>query len=466
MEKFLDPLLELQPPVIYLLLALFCWSEAAFFLGFVTPGELAVVTGGILASKQVLELDILLLVVTAATMLGNATGFLIGHRYGERLLKRPLIKRYLGTSLVKAQEFMRLRGEWAIVLGRVSTPTRVITPFLAGSSGMAYRRFLLFDFFATVLWAACFLGLGYVLGESWGLIREISGRAAVLVLGLFLAALMIRWMVKRAIRHQRRFRAAFRLLLRATGTRGLARALAPGFYWLCERLDPRIARGLSLSICFIALIAAVAGVGLVLNQTQSMWGLARLDYPVLDWMNSTRTEHGVTVARTTLWFFQWPGVLALALPLVALVIYLASVLAALRVAVGVVGAAGGALLLDSQVLTGHVAHAEFPSSSVAAAAALAVHAVALTLRLRDWAGAAGCAGFALFGVLTISLANIVAGWSSLTGIALGIAIGMSWATMLELPWTVNQTDDGTDPGEDEPEFAEQTMTANQSAGSP
>jgi len=48
MEKFLDPLLELQPPVIYLLLALFCWSEAAFFLGFVTPGELAVVTGGIL----------------------------------------------------------------------------------------------------------------------------------------------------------------------------------------------------------------------------------------------------------------------------------------------------------------------------------------------------------------------------------------------------------------------------------
>jgi len=454
MEKLLDPLLELQPLTIYLLIAVFCWAEAAFFLGFVTPGELAVVTGGILASKQIVELEILLLVVTAATMLGNATGFLIGQRYGNRLLDRPLIKRYLGASLSKAQEFMRQRGEWAIVLGRVSTPTRVITPFLAGSSGMTYRRFLLFDFFATLLWAVCFLGLGYVLGESWDLIREISGRAAVLVLGLFIAGLMIRWMVKRAIRHQRRFRAAFRLALRATGTRGLARALAPGFHWLGERLDPRIARGLSLSICFVALILAIAGIGLVLNQTESVWGLARFDYVVLDWMNSTRTEQGVSVARTILWFFQWPGVLTLVLPIVMLVTYLANALAALRIVCGVVGAAGGALLLDSQVLTGHVAHAEFPSSSVAAAAALAVHAVALTLRLRDWSGAAACAGFALFGVLTISLANIVAGWSAPTGISLGIAIGMSWATMLELPWSVKQTDGESDPGQEPSDVTE------------
>jgi undecaprenyl-diphosphatase len=439
MDKLIDPLLEMQPLTIYLLIGAFCWTEAAFFLGFITPGELAVVTGGILSSRQVVRYDVLLIVVTSATLLGNATGFLIGQRYGNRALAWPPVQRYLGIAIGKAREFMRLRGEWAIILGRVSTPTRVMTPFLGGMVGMSYRRFVVFDVFASLLWAVCFLSLGYLLGESWTLIREISGAAAILVLGLFIAALAIRWSAVRIIRHQLRFRAAIRLTLRATGTRGLARALRPGFQWFSRRFDPRVARGLSLSICFLVLIAAVACIGLVISQTQSLWGLARFDYPVLDWMVATRTDQAVEVARNALWFFQWPGILALALPIAVVTVWLAGSLAALRIGAGVIGAVAGATLLDRFVLEGHVANAEFPSISVAAAAALAVHAVALTMRLRDWSGAVACAGFALFGVLTIALAVLVAGWSAPSGIALGIGIGLSWAVLLELPWSVSQT---------------------------
>ena len=456
MDKLIDPLLEMQPLTIYLLIGVFCWTEAAFFLGFITPGELAVVTGGILSSKHVVRFDILLLVVTTATLLGNATGFVIGRRYGNRALEWPPVERYLGIAIGKAREFMRLRGEWAIILGRVSTPTRVITPFLAGMSGMSYQRFLVFDVFASLLWATCFLSLGYLLGESWTLIREISGAAALLVLGLVVAGLMIRWIVVRIIRHQLRFRAAIRLSLRATGTRGVARALAPGFHWISRRFNPRIARGLSLSICFVVLITAAGCIGLVLNQTESIWGLARFDFLVLEWMSATRTEQAVEIARTTLRFFEWPGVLLLALPIAGLVVWLAGSVAALRTAVGVVGAAGAATLLDRFFLESYIAKAEFPCISVAAATALAVHAVALTLRLRDWSRAVACAGFALFGVLTIALAALVAGWSAPTGIALGVGIGLCWGALLELPWAALQTDDpdsgkdsGTGPGHSE-----------------
>jgi len=440
MDKFLDSLLELSPLTIYVLIAVFCWTEAALFLGFVTPGELAVVTGGILASKQIVQLDILLLVVTGATLAGNATGFFIGVRFGPRILELALVRRFLSLPIQKAQDFMQSRGEWAIVFGRVSTPTRVITPFLAGMSGMTYRRFVVFDVFASLLWAACFLTLGYLLGESWSLIRDLSGAAAILVLGLFITALFIRWLALLIIRHRLRFRAALRLSLRATGTRGLARMLSPLFYWLSRRLDPRVAQGLSLSICFVMLIGAIAAVGTLLSQTQSVWGLARFDYPVLEWMSATRTDQAVDIARDLLWFFQWPGILFLALPVMVLVIRLASGMAALRIVVGIVGAAGGASLLDHFVLEGHVANAEFPANSAATSAAIAVHAVALTLRIKSWSNAVACAGFAVFGIVAIAVAAVTAGWAAPSGIALGIGIGVGWASLLELPWAVRQTD--------------------------
>jgi undecaprenyl-diphosphatase len=453
MEKLFDPLLELQPMTIYVLIAVFCWTEAAFFLGFVTPGELAVVSGGILASRQLVDYDVMLIIVTCATLVGNATGFWIGRHHGHRVLDWSPVQRYLGAPMEKAQIFMRQRGEWAIVLGRVSTPTRVITPFLAGVSGMAYRRFLAFDAMASLIWAFSFLSLGYVLGESWPLIREISGAAAVLVLGLCLAALTIRWITVVIIRHRLRFRAAMRLALRVTGTRGLARALQPGFQWLSRRFDPKIARGLSLSICFLVLIAAAGCIGLILNQTDSIWGLARFDYSVLEWMSATRTDQAVDIARTILLCFQWPGVLLLALPVAGLVVWLAGAMAALRTTVGVVGAAGAASLLDRYFLESDIANAEFPCISVAAATALAVHAVALTLRLGNWSRAVACTGLASFAVLTVALAAIVAGWSAPTGVALGVGIGLCWGALLELPWAALQTDDpdrdresGTGPG--------------------
>ncbi len=435
MEKLLQPLFELPSLTVYILIGLLCWTEAAFFLGFVTPGELAVVTGGILASRGQVEMDVLLGIVLVATVTGNATGFYLGRRWGGKLLGWAPLQRFLGPAIQKSQEFMARRGEWAIVLGRISTPTRIIVPFLAGASGVPYRRFVLFDIPASLVWAVVWAVLGFVLGESWDVLKEISGTAALLVLILFLVALVIRWATVRIARHQHRARAAFRLVLRATGTRGLARVLAPGFRWLTRRFDPRVARGLSLTICFVALLAGIGGIGLVFDQTRAVEGLALIDFPVLEWMGNTRTDQAVSIARGGLRVLHWPGAAFMALPLMALVLWRAGWLAALRIGVGVAGAAGGAYFLDRFVLEGHVPDAEFPSVSVAVAAVLLVQITALAARALDWGGAVGVAGISVFFVCTVALATVVAGWAAPSGIVLGLALGLAWATALELPGT-------------------------------
>jgi len=443
-EGAIELLLTLPASSVYALVAILCWAEAAFFLGFITPGEIAVATGGILASRGQVSFSVLLLIVTVATVAGNSTGYWLGRRWGTEALEWRPLQRAFGTSIGKAQGFMERRGEWAIVLGRVATPTRIVVPFLAGASRVSYRRFILFDAPTTVVWALVWTVLGFVLGESWELIEEIAGTAAILVLILFVTALVIRWVASRIAANQSRVQAAFLFVLTVTGTRGLARRLSPGFMWLARRFDPGPAEGLSLTVAFLALVGAVGSVGLVLSQTRAVAGLALLDFPVLEWMVATRTDEAVDIARTVIGAFRWPGMLLLAVPLSALVTWRVGVAAGARVLLGLVGAGGGAYFLDIFVLEGVVPGAEFPSVPVAVAAAILAHTTVIAARSWGWGPSVAIGGFGVFVVFTVALGTVVAGWAAPSGIALGFALGLGWATAVELPRTVFSDDTAAD----------------------
>ncbi len=447
-ERILELLFGLSSSTIYVAVGLLCWAEAPFFLGFVTPGELAVAAGGVLASREQVALGWLVAVAVAGTVTGNTTGFFLGRRWGARMLGWKPLQRVLGRSIAKARGFVARRGEWAIVLGRLATPTRIIVPFLAGASPLPYRRYLLFDLPTTVVWAVVWGLLGFGLAGSWRTLQEVAGAAAFLVLALFIAALVIRWLAVRIAANGPRVRAAFRVLLDVTGVR----RLMPAFGWLGRRFDPRLARGLGLTVGFLALIGAVAAIGLVMSQTRAVRGLALLDFPVLQWMGATRTADAVRIARAVLTAFHWPGVLAVMLPVAALLAWRAGIAAAVRAGVGVLGAGGGAYFLDRYVLEGVVPHAEYPSVPVAVAAALMAHATAAAARRWGWGPSVATAAVGFFLVCTVALATVVAGWAAPSGVLLGFAIGLGWATTLELPGVVLRSEP-PDPEPREPTVA-------------
>jgi len=439
--RLIELLFGLPALTVYVLIGILCWAEAAFFLGFVTPGELAIATGGILASRGQVALGWLIPIIFVGTIAGNTTGYWLGRWWGTPVLEWKPLQRGFGRGISQARDFMGKRGEWAIVLGRFATPTRIVVPFLVGASGLPYRRFILFDAPTTVVWAIAWTGLGYFLGESWDRIQDVAGTAAILVLILFVTAVVIRWVTARIAANQSRVQAAFRMVLTVTGTRGVARRLAPTFYWLGRRFDPRLAQGLSLTVGFFALIAAVGGVSVVLNQTRAVAGLALLDFPVLEWMVATRTDEAVRFARTVLTAFRWPGLVLLALPLAALLGWRAGMGPGVRILIGLVGAGGGAHFLDNFVVQGVVPGAEFPSVPVTVAAAILVHSTAITARRWGWGPSVAVAGFGVFLVFTVALGTVVAGWAAPSGIALGLAFGIGWATAVELPRTILGADD-------------------------
>lgn len=435
-EGAIELLFSLPEATIYVAVGILCWAEAAFFLGFVTPGELAIATGGILASRGQASLAWLAGVAVLGTVLGNSTGYWMGRLWGPRLLAWAPLQRPLGPAIEKTRSFLERRGEWAVVLGRFATVTRIVVPFLVGASRVSYRRFLTFDVPIVIVWASGWAILGFVLGESWDVLRDVAGQGAFLVLILVVLALVIRWVAVRVAANQRRIEAAARLFLRATGLGAVARPTGFLFRWLVRRFDPRLAKGLNLTLGFLVLLGGIGGAGLVLSQTQAVRGLALLDFPVLEWMSATRTDDAVRISRGFLRAFHWPGMLGLALLLALVSGWRVGGPAAVRALLGVLGSGLGAFFLDRLVLEGVVPRAEFPSVPVATAAALLVHATAGAATRGGWGRAVAAAALGTFLTCTVALATVTAGWAAPSGIALGFTLGLAWATALEVQATL------------------------------
>ena len=83
MEHLIKSLAESLGQWAYLLVALMAMAETAAFLGFIAPGEFAVIFGGVLAGEGTLSIYLLIGLVWAAAVAGDSIGFVIGRRYGR-----------------------------------------------------------------------------------------------------------------------------------------------------------------------------------------------------------------------------------------------------------------------------------------------------------------------------------------------------------------------------------------------
>lgn len=427
-----EAVLALDGPAIYAAVGVLSWAEAAFFLGLVTPGELAMAAGGALASRGQAALAGVGLAAAFGTVVGNATGYWMGRTWGSRLLEWRPLRRWFGASIDATRAFFARRGEWAIVFGRFASYLRIFVPFLAGASGISFRRFTAFDLPAAVVWSVGWVLVGFALGESWRVLLGAVGPAAFLVLILFVLALAIRWLAVRAARRPEAIRGAARRLVATSPVARLRLRLGRILGWLGRRFDPRLARGLGLTLGFLCLLVGVGGVGLVLGHTRAVRGLALVDFPVLEWMAGTRTPDAVRAARTGLQIFQWPGMILVSVLTATLLAWRAGWPSGARALVGILGSGLGAHLLDRLLLEGVVPRAQFPAPAVAVAAALLIHATAAAGSRLAWGRGVAAAAFGLFLACAIALATLVAGWSAPSGIALGFALGLGWSAAVEM----------------------------------
>ena len=185
-------------PWLYVVAFVLTFAETGT-LFFLVPGEIGLFVTGAAAGAGSLNIYILVVVACLAALLGDATGFYIGDRFGHRLQYSWVGHKLGEKNWVRAQDLIRRRKGPVILIGRWIGFLRAIMPATAGMSEMTYREFLRWDVFGAISWATvCSVG-GYKLGANWQDLADTLTRYGTYIAAVC-AVLVVAYMVVLKVR--------------------------------------------------------------------------------------------------------------------------------------------------------------------------------------------------------------------------------------------------------------------------
>ena len=173
----------------------FAFAETALFLDFIIPGEVGLVVVGAAGERADAPLLLLIAVATVGAITGDSVSYVLGRRYGLRLVHRwEPVERRVGPSVERAQAYFETRGGSAVFFGRFVGALRAVVPFVAGMGHMPYRRFLVWNVLASIVWTSIVISLGYFVGAQ---IRDDVDRIGLAISVVVVLALVAAWLIHR-----------------------------------------------------------------------------------------------------------------------------------------------------------------------------------------------------------------------------------------------------------------------------
>jgi membrane-associated protein len=178
------------------LIAALVFGETAIFLGFVLPGEAAVVFGGVLASRGHVWMPVLIGVVVVCAVAGPMVGYEVGRRMGDRLFTARRLTRISG-QLERARVALRDRGALAVFGGRFVAIVRALMPAAAGAAEVPYRVFAISNLISGVAWGVGYSLLGYLAGSAYGVVERTVGTGLAIAVAVVIVGLVAIWAWRR-----------------------------------------------------------------------------------------------------------------------------------------------------------------------------------------------------------------------------------------------------------------------------
>jgi membrane protein DedA with SNARE-associated domain/membrane-associated phospholipid phosphatase len=399
-KKLIGDIAQALGPWTYALVGVSAFLETGAFVGLVAPGETIVIAGGVIAGQGEIELIPLIGLVWVCAVLGDTTSFFIGRRLGRKFLERygPRVK-ISHQRLEQVEGYFDRHGGKTILIGRFIGLVRALAPFIAGASGLAYKRFLPYSVVGTALWSTTFCVLGYIFWRSFDRLAHVVGQAifgfgvtvgviVAIVVGYRRRAEIHAWLLA----HERHplIRPLFAIgrPIQRRIVRPVVRIVAPELRFLWDRITPG-ELGLELTTTL-----AIGGVGLYVFALYVVVlsgdpGLTPLDQQLLDMSDELNSRMLTDIAKVVTDLGALPTC-------IAVVVVTSVVLAARgRLAEVVVLAGGFALIYVSVQITKagidrprpsapriDTNGSSFPSGHAAYSTAWVAAALMFTLRLR------------------------------------------------------------------------------------
>jgi membrane-associated protein len=151
--------------VAYIVYFTIVFAESGILIGFFLPGDSLLLALGVLASKDILSLPLLLIIGSIAAITGDQVGYAFGRRVGPALFDQEDSRFFKKKNLKKAHDFYEKYGTKTIVIARFVPFARTFAPILAGIAKMHYPTFLRYNIIGGIGWVFSVTLLGYFLGE-------------------------------------------------------------------------------------------------------------------------------------------------------------------------------------------------------------------------------------------------------------------------------------------------------------
>ena len=173
------------------------FAETGLLIGFFLPGDSLLITAGLFAARGDFDFATLILSLIPAAIIGNATGYYIGHRTGQALYQRPNSLLFRREHLKMTHDYYLQHGGKTIVIAQFIPILRTFAPVVAGVAEMGYRQFATYNVVGAILWVGSMTTAGYLLGNLVPNIEQRIHYVVAVVIAISLMPPAIAYMKRR-----------------------------------------------------------------------------------------------------------------------------------------------------------------------------------------------------------------------------------------------------------------------------
>lgn len=146
-------------------IALIIFLESGMMVGFFFPGDTLLLSAGVLAAQGQFPIEVTVLVIAVAAILGDNTGYTLGKVMGKRIFRKKDGILFRQEYIDRAEKFYEKHGSKTMLIAHFVPIVRSFAPLVAGVGHMPRTKFAFFDAIGDIVWAFLVTMLGYWFGS-------------------------------------------------------------------------------------------------------------------------------------------------------------------------------------------------------------------------------------------------------------------------------------------------------------
>ena len=197
LDKYLSAIIQQYGLWTYAILFAVIFIETGFVVMPFLPGDSLLFAAGTFAALKALKLGWVLLLLSAAAILGDTVNYWVGYHLGPKVFSTEKARFFKKSHLDRTHAFFEKHGGKTIIIARFVPIVRSFAPLVAGVGRMSYGRFLAFNVVGGAGWVLLLTGAGYFFGNI-PVVRNNYSIAVLAIIAISTVPIVVEY-----VRHRR-----------------------------------------------------------------------------------------------------------------------------------------------------------------------------------------------------------------------------------------------------------------------